>query len=952
MANGAAALSDLDPRMQLEHVFWHFFTKFQRLPEPRSVAEARISEHEVQFLGSWFTDEQADRFGNPGDWCERTWQERVEEGVTASSREMFGALFLTFAAEVCRGQCGEESVWPTISEAFRRSKRTHAALFANREPTEVCKAAMAAGARRLRLRNLIDREGRQEYFDTLKLQIGFTLKGAIQRLPEWLSGVSQPTAVRILLGYETEAGDLHSADFQNLWRSLKDYRRSRVSREYVFSVLESSAWIHTAWISDLLGAATERYNASEEEAVSEDRSMLPGGALCEPKLVWENGWPALRLSFHENQIRDLLEDHEAAKVVVDRQVVDRWTRQESGQWRGRLSGVPCQKEGAKPNLKPQLLSINSGDALVVEIDLGSELGLNEPLLVFDAASGERRASSATLDVRREYAFLCDPDMEVVGARPPWKSKERLVYRLAPPLSAEVVVLCGGEPYWQPQIAGAPVRRSFNLRVESPPGEVVEVGSTTKLLIAGVPEDVTGVGLGIGAQSHRAVRDGAAWRTETVVRVSLDMALGEERVRVRVTGIDFTRTIPVKLSLNIRGIAILEAGGEDDEEPRWRLLKQGYALNRAGGAGKARVLVEAPRAEVYEGPHLVRRLTSPVLDFASLYGWGYPLVVRRNAESEITLVESVRDQGYADFRGIGKYLKVGLRTPVLPSQEHAVLLWSDIDGAPIRRVPPQVSSDGDGFVWTLTKPDRVVAAAATYRGAWLGAYCNGELIAPALLRPPSASRFALLRWLKFPVLDERFRSQVQRAVSRVPAEFVRGWLGDELLPPELFPRTAEEGLDIVIRAFLWAHREQDERRIWELVKAFPRGGADIRDPVERVRYMLTRMGEMCPSLAYNLARLSLRGIRAREYRDGMPEVVESLVERSSLGALGRDCADLIGVSNEHLIAAVEALRSYLDGRVSKEPSARDLRRLGERERGRRYLTAALLSSLLERKPAIW
>src|SRR5262249_44757364 len=143
-----------------------------------------------------------------------------------SSREMFGALFLITASEVCRDRCGEDVIWPTVAAAFSINKTTHSVLFSNQHPTEISKTAMAAGARRLGLRNLIERDGKQEYFDTLKLQIGFTFEGATRRLPEWLDGFGQTTAVKLLNGFESDPTllGLASTSFRDLWHTLREFR--------------------------------------------------------------------------------------------------------------------------------------------------------------------------------------------------------------------------------------------------------------------------------------------------------------------------------------------------------------------------------------------------------------------------------------------------------------------------------------------------------------------------------------------------------------------------------------------------------------------------------------------------------------------------------------------------------------------------------------------------------
>ena len=222
--------------MELEQVYWYFFIKFRNLTAPRSVAEANITSEELKFLQDWF----AIQFGKPRNWCDRTWQEKVEDDHTASSREMFGALFLILASELCRDHCSEEAIWPIVAENLKANKTTHSVLFTNQNPSELSKLAMAAGVRKLQLRNLIDRSGKQEYFDTIKLQIGFTYKGALRRLPDWLDGLGSTTAVQILSGTDStlEDSDVSSLSFKRLWTALRDYRSQRISffRRHRFSV--------------------------------------------------------------------------------------------------------------------------------------------------------------------------------------------------------------------------------------------------------------------------------------------------------------------------------------------------------------------------------------------------------------------------------------------------------------------------------------------------------------------------------------------------------------------------------------------------------------------------------------------------------------------------------------------------------------------------------------------
>src|ERR1700677_2389963 len=151
----AKSPAGIHPSMELEDMFLYFLPKFEALPKgPRSVAEAMIVADEVAELTSWLCTRW--EFGM---WCESTWQ--VEE-VSASPQEMCGALLLILASETCRDRSNEDAVWPAVTAVLRANRGSFPTLFAGGQPTTVCKNAVVAGARRLRLRNLIDRYGTQE----------------------------------------------------------------------------------------------------------------------------------------------------------------------------------------------------------------------------------------------------------------------------------------------------------------------------------------------------------------------------------------------------------------------------------------------------------------------------------------------------------------------------------------------------------------------------------------------------------------------------------------------------------------------------------------------------------------------------------------------------------------------------------------------------------------------
>ncbi|MCW5980041.1 MAG: hypothetical protein KIT09_18305 [Bryobacteraceae bacterium] len=463
----AASAYELGPAMDLEPFFLHFLERFESLSIPRSVAEARITSREAEALSQWL-------FGHWqwfGFWCESAAQIEVADEISASRQEMFGALLLILASEICRGTSNEEAVWPAVTAHLGAGPTDFSALFVRGQPTTACKRAMIAGARRLNLRNLIDRYGVLEYFETIKLQFGFTRHGAVRRLPEWLDSCGTPVAVQILIG-ESEYGDLKAASFSKLWKTLQDFRRKRVAEEYASAILHASPWIRPEWADELLQLAKLRSNRIlRAPTIHEDidRSNEP---TCELVFTWvDASKPRLALRLNDEMIRELLGEAEEAEFVVDGRVIGRWYLQESGEWYGKRE-LPYQPEGAKANL-PRMLSINSAGKVLEEVDLW-ELGLREPVLIFDLRSGSTIALSARLDPSRDYALICDEDLTIPGRPPSFKLKHRSVYRLSAPWSRDLRIVCDGVLYWQPRIEEREPLRVIRLALESLPGEIVEL----------------------------------------------------------------------------------------------------------------------------------------------------------------------------------------------------------------------------------------------------------------------------------------------------------------------------------------------------------------------------------------------------------------------------------------------------------------------------------------------
>jgi hypothetical protein len=146
----------------------------------------------------------------------------------------------------------------------------------------------------------------------------------------------------------------------------------------------------------------------------------------------------------------------------------------------------CQKPGDTPNLRPRRLTITSNGEPLEEVDF-SDLGLAEPVLLFDAATGCKKELGGNLDPNCDYALLCDTDMMVPDV-PAWRTKNRYAFFLSRPLTVDTRLLCDGTLCWQPQLIDRKPRRVISVSIESLSGKSIELGSEAQLVIKDASED--------------------------------------------------------------------------------------------------------------------------------------------------------------------------------------------------------------------------------------------------------------------------------------------------------------------------------------------------------------------------------------------------------------------------------------------------------------------------------
>ncbi len=958
MATPGASREAIGESWSLDAVFSHLLARFEGLPNPSSVAEGRLGPTDCSALASWYR--HPDQRECAWSWCNSEWQDPLPDGQTASRQEMFGGILLVLAAEVCRDQSNEEAVWPSVTRALGIDRNSRGILFAAGQPTTECKKAIAAGARRLGLRNVIDRYGTQEYFDTVKLQFGFTLRGAKRRLAEWLDGQGTPLSVRILNGEVPEYADLRSESFASLWSALQDLRRERTTKEDTAEILQSSCWIRQEWTEDLLHCARLRLNRVVTAPTSSEAAERTTDAILEPRLLWEPGSkPQLILKLDEERITELLAETDSAQFCVDGRTVDRWFADETGRWRGRRD-LTCQQRESKPNLRPGSLSIVNGRGeLIYELAL-ADLGLSAPLLIFDMRNGGAlRDTSSVLDRTASYAVLCDTDLAISGREPLQRDRRWLLYRIEPNWPADLHATCDGEIFWQPRSFERPTTKQIRTVLESAGEHPCDIGSAYRLRLGGVPEDASDVNLAVGSTPVRIQKAGSHWETRETVTMSLGVALGTERVRARIAGPDYSRTTAPRLSLPLRGVLWAEDPKEASEALQWEVLRNDRSLNRAGGDGRLRIFAGHSGASIYEGSRLLSRASLHTLNMRDLHGWGAPLTLALDGQSDFALCREVEDRGRAYFLS----LFAGRTRPMLrwlnptePSRSHhKIYFWRNLPDAPSSVGMDQVESVQENLVWKLPDLGSIAALAVTYDGERIAAWWSRERIVRTLRSGPRSGVFAVLRWLKIPVLSPSFQPLIQEAMTRAPVEWARGWFGIEPLPAGMCHDRLDAGWESVARELLWNLPITSERTTESIADAVhPNRGLSMATDQERFKARIYALSTTHPKLAYSLARYRAHGDRYKKcVRDVVKDLLapplrgDQVLPEARLAALRQECARLVLASPEDVERDLRSFEASLRRPSVQNPSSwTTLKRLNETGSGRKFLSASLLRLVLE------
>ena len=202
----------------------------ERLPAPRSIAELRLGEGDVDWLRAW----GASMSVGTAKWSDQRW---LSSEPQATRQQVFGLVFLALAAETARRDAAEGHVWGPVRRQLSSSAAS--VLFGQGQPKQPLKDALESACRRWQLRHVFGHEGQQAWYTSVYLQFGFTERTIESRMPARLANAeSVPTAVYHLL----DDGRLRSEQFSSLWDTLIGVRHRNVSDQRARQVLADSPW--------------------------------------------------------------------------------------------------------------------------------------------------------------------------------------------------------------------------------------------------------------------------------------------------------------------------------------------------------------------------------------------------------------------------------------------------------------------------------------------------------------------------------------------------------------------------------------------------------------------------------------------------------------------------------------------------------------------------------------
>jgi hypothetical protein len=881
-----------------------------------------------------------------------------------------GTLLLALSSEIGREKGSEEELWRHVKECIPIQNNARRILFPQGQPSSRCKLAMQlAGGLfgMMGMRHFYGYENTQIYFDSVKIQFGFTRRGMKSRLPFWLLNSGVPLAVKALLG-ESPYENMASQSFQKMWNGLRQYRKDVISKNDIITILHHSSWVKRDWIDEILEQAKARLDLGVEPTRTYESTIeikKSSNIFDGVRLIWRGGeLPRLRLIINEEYIKNRIPEEERNDLVffIDGKRVTQWNCQEDGNWISS-QGIPCEPDSQsnRPNLTPLLLQIRCEEELLLDFDLQEEGILEKDVLLFDGDSGNILPDESLMYSQKQYFFLYDADLTSTHDHNEKLIGNRKFYHLPERWSEDFALKLGDLIYWEPRIENriSPPRPDLVLRTIR--NSLCHLGESVPFEIEGIPDDVIKACLYIGEKVYPLIHDRENWRTSQTIPLTASIVLRQKRLRIRL--ITHTRNfiaVP-RLDLNFTGLALMNiqsAGSSVD----WIEHSSNSELNKNNPSENFWTFcgIENLSGNLYEGFRPIHEAERKArVSFSELAGWGEKLWV--DGDSPTVLAESVSDWGNGKFfipppSWKGSYPRLILKYPTEISPDHRYVCIIDKNNIPqtiMFSVGDQ--ADEEGRTYSIPFPrdiifhDQCLAIAFAYQGARLASHWNTQKINQSLTYCNTQyliNLFAFLRWSKAPVLSPEVFPYFLKAVHRRPLDFIQAWMFKKGLSHEL-QHALDDQIEPVLRAALWDWIPQTTDIAKKCLNLFSPKSKHAE------REALISISHLCPPLVGRIAQRIFIPHQDDTFRIIKKKLFFLDDERINLEQhrlyLNRRIRDRLRISIEDLnrILTVFLRFTFQQDRLSEFDHSL-LRRIYEIGEGRIFLSVHLLDALAHQK----
>jgi hypothetical protein len=876
------------------------------LPEPWSLAELRPTDEDYQWLLAWaahlpwLTVQRLKAQPLPGQMV-RT--HRLRLGL--------GALLLFLFAEIVRREGSEGAVWPPIWKRLSNSGTGINTLFTNQIASTECRDLLRDAARYLALRHVFDETGVQAWLGTIYLQFGFTHRGFLATLPDWLRAEQQTLAICNL-----RSGRLRSRSFDVIWGALWNLRRGRVSLQQVREQLAQSEWIMDAWIPELLNKATERRRADEpntDHAPGAEPEPEPDFLGVPRLIVSSDNIPVFSCTVLGNYPFDPTSSR--YEIVLGEQALGLLLRQENDTfalYEGTEIVIPAYHPVVNITLRDE-----AGETVAAQ-----EATLWTPDISLFDSTGCPQDATPILQRASSYFLVCSPDLNLeadVRLEPIYASSRLQLFRLSTGWSDSIRVTANGQPLWQPQTA---VRATPNV-----PDWAQNVSVT---ILTDVPDRRWGNPLRLSIRhSEKATVEfvrcagmpldhtsDAPGRTR-IAGLRLDPALHRPRLTLLI-GLKWGEEyhmLPRSIDTSaFAGCAIYACGEIKAFRDRDTFeLSSAQRTYRFFHPDPDRGRVEGAMWTLMEGDFWVISPPQRPCHLSDLAGYGAPLTLRYGPYNagpgeSVSIARAVEDHGILTEVQVkdtltDRQLRIDLDRPIdLPAPEHRLRIWSRQSSQ--EHIVPAQAIQAAGATWTIPWADEPIPCIVSlfYGESRLGTWWSSDYWHKpfkALLAEDVGQAARLLRALKLPVLNEMYLSTVRwMALNHDPGRFLAAWLE----PFDAHDSSSDSGRweEVIRRVFSgWkTDPETATRTLSTIGDAFDPGRANawlhgarqlaLVDPILMARLVYTHGAQATPAgkeairwLLFAISDCSDGDCISRRYQEQLAEVKRRIVDSGTM-----------------------------------------------------------------------